>query len=236
MRRLARLVFFADAVIGICTRENTTLGFLRKYLLLAEYGANRYYEEMIAHIRGTVLGIEDNAAIIEAGGIGHRTFTTPEILSSAVEGGELTLWTHLVVREDALDLYGFPTRDEVAFFRQLISISGVGPRSALGILGMERFEVLVQAISRGDTTYLTKVSGIGKKSAEKIVLELKDKVTPATTGGSHGESSHLDVLEALVALGYKKEEAREALKSATSKGSTEKDTLKAALAYLSQQA
>lgn len=188
---------------------------------------------MIAHIRGTVLGIEDNAAVILVGGIGYRTFTTAEVLSQAPAGSEIELWTHLVVREDALDLYGFPTRDEVVFFRQLIGISGVGPRSALSILSMERFEVLVQAISRGDTAYLTKVSGIGKKSAEKIVLELQDKVAAhVSTRDSNGES-HLDVLEALVALGYKREEARDALRSITGSDNTEKDTLKAALNYLS---
>lgn len=188
---------------------------------------------MIAHIRGTVLGIEDNAAVILVGGIGYRTFTTAEVLSRAPAGSEIELWTHLVVREDALDLYGFPTRDEVAFFRQLIGISGVGPRSALSILGMERFEVLVQAISRGDTAYLTKVSGIGKKSAEKIVLELQDKVAAHTSTGDSTGESHLDVLEALVALGYKKEEAREALRSVADSDNTEKDTLKAALSHLS---
>ena len=109
-----------------------------------------------------------------------------------------------------MDLYGFLDRQELEFFEMLINVSGIGPKGALSILGIASIETLRKAISTGDTAYLTKVSGIGRKTAEKIVIELRDKMGEAKTGTSlQGE---LDALEALRSLGYSQSEAREALK------------------------
>ncbi|MCE9548799.1 Holliday junction branch migration protein RuvA, partial [Candidatus Nomurabacteria bacterium] len=118
----------------------------------------------------------------------------------------------------AFDLYGFLDRQELEFFEMLINVSGIGPKGALSILGVASIETLKKAINTNDTSYLTKISGIGKKTAEKIIIELRDKVGKDTEGNSlQGE---LDALEALKSLGYSQNEAREALK----KVSTEENT------------
>lgn len=155
-------------------------------------------------------------AIGGAGGsIGYKVFVTSATASSAREGAEIALWTHLAVREDAQTLFGFPTKDELNFFELLISISGIGPKTALGILNVSSVENIRKAVSTGDTSHLTKVSGVGTKIANKIVLELKGKFGAESADGSSGGISlrdEVDALEALKALGYGHKEAREALK------------------------
>lgn len=173
---------------------------------------------MIAQIEGIVASIEDRAAIIIVGGIGIRVYTTPETLSILHSAKELAqparLFTHLAVREDALDLYGFLETDERSLFELVITIPGIGPKKALSIISIAPVATLKRAIINNDASYLTKVSGIGKKNAEKIVLELKDKII--TLGGILEEASALhedkDALAAMLALGYSHMEAREALK------------------------
>lgn len=166
---------------------------------------------MIGSIKGTIALKTDKFLIIEAGGVGYKVNVSPDTLSKVPNtGGNTLLWIHTHVREDALDLYGFLTRQEQEFFEMLINVSGIGPKGALSILGITSTETLRQAIGSGDTSYLTKVSGIGKKTAEKIVIELRDKV-----GNLEGTSlkNEMDALEALKSLGYSQNEAREALKS-----------------------
>jgi Holliday junction DNA helicase RuvA len=137
-------------------------------------------------------------------------------MSKIKNGTETMLFIHTHVREDVLDLYGFLDHSELEFFEMLISVSGVGPKSALAILGITSVDTLRKAIGTGDTSYLTKISGIGKKTAEKIVIELRDKVGKETgTDKSGSLSEELDALEALKSLGYSQHEAREALKKAT---------------------
>ena len=142
------------------------------------------------------------------------------------------MWTHLAVRENALDLYGFIERSELEFFEMLITISGIGPKSALGILSVAPVDTLRRAISSGDTSYLTKVSGIGRKNAEKIVVELRDKLgaIDANAGGTLREE--VDALSALEALGYSAREAREALKAVGNNAISTQEKLKAALKSL----
>ena len=118
------------------------------------------------------------------------------------------------MREDALDLYGFLDRKELEFFEMLIGVSGIGPRSALAILGITSTDTLRKAIGTNDTNYLTKISGIGKKTAEKIIIELRDKIGEEKEGSSLQEE--LDALEALKSLGYSQNQAREALKKVES--------------------
>ncbi|MCR4330264.1 MAG: Holliday junction branch migration protein RuvA, partial [Patescibacteria group bacterium] len=124
----------------------------------------------------------------------------------------VSLWTHLAVRETSLDLYGFLEQPELEFFEMLITISGIGPKSALGILSVAPIDTIKHAIASGDTSYLTKVSGIGKKNAEKIVVELRDKL-----GGAHALDGTMlkedaDVVAVLQSIGYSVKEARDALK------------------------
>lgn len=179
---------------------------------------------MISYLRGSVIKKTDRAVVLEVGGIGYRVFVTEATRESLPVGGEIALWTHLAVREDSHDLYGFTDEETLGFFELLISISGIGPRSALNILNIVTPRTLRQAVSSGDTSYLTKVSGIGRKIAEKIVIELKDKFEAHDTGDSYS-SEHMrvdsDALEALKSLGYPEREAREALKKIASEN--EKD-------------
>ncbi len=166
---------------------------------------------MIGSIKGRIIFKTNKFLIVEANGVGYKINVSPDVLSKTKKiGEEISFWIHTHVREDALDLYGFLERKELEFFEMLISVSGIGPRSALAILGIVSIETLRKAIGTGDTSYLTKISGIGKKTAEKIIIELRDKVGEEKGGSSlQGE---LDALEALKSLGYSQSEAREALK------------------------
>ncbi len=169
---------------------------------------------MIGQIIGNLTHKGDRFVIVNTGGVGYKINVTADTLNQLTKSDfEVSFWTHLAVKEDALDLYGFLEQQELEFFQMLITVSGIGPRSALAILSLTGPETLRKAIVSGHTEYLTKVSGIGRKSAEKIVLELKDKL------GKMGEflpseelDREADVLHALQALGYSLREAREAAK------------------------
>lgn len=168
---------------------------------------------MIGKLTGTIAFKGDRFIILEAGPVGYKVHVTLERLRTLPREGEggVSLWIHTVVREDALDLYGFGERSELDLFEKLIGISGVGPKSALSILSMAPVETLRRAISSGDTTYLTKVSGIGRKIAEKIVIELKETLGFREENGVAGLAGEIDAIEALEALGYSQREARDAL-------------------------
>jgi holliday junction DNA helicase RuvA len=173
-----------------------------------EYLYNRF---VITHIKGTVIDKEERAAVIEVAGLGYKVFVTGATMEKLREGAESALWTHMAVREDSQTLYGFPTKDELNFFELLISISGIGPKTALGILNVSSVSNIRKAVSTGDTSHLTKVSGVGSKLANKIVLELKGKFGAEEESGI-SLRDEVDALEALKALGFKHSDAREALK------------------------
>ncbi len=167
---------------------------------------------MITHVTGTIIDKEERCLVIEVNGLGYKVFVTSVTAETLHEGAQTSLWTHLAVREDSQTLYGFPTKDELNFFELLVSsVSGVGPKTALGILNVSSVSNIRKAVSTGDTSHLTKVSGIGKKMAEKIVHELKGKFE-AESGDAISLRDEVDALEALKALGYKHNDAREALK------------------------
>lgn len=186
---------------------------------------------MISKIEGIVWDIKDKFITVGIGGIGFKVFTTTETKEIYHKGKEISLNTHLVVKEDVLDLYGFTTEEELSFFEMLISISGIGPKTALNVLSVSTITSLKRAISTNDISHLTKVSGIGKKVAEKIVLELKDKVE----SGDENDISlrdELDAVEALKALGYSQRESREALKEVEKNITKTGDRIKEALKIL----
>ena len=133
---------------------------------------------MIAQLTGIVAHRDKSSIILDVKGVGYRIFVSSGTLEQLhrQKEGSVSFFTHLSVRENALDLYGFLEQEELHFFEMLISISGIGPKSALGILSIADVETLKQAISSGDSSYLTKVSGIGTKIAKKIVLELNDTI------------------------------------------------------------
>jgi len=171
-----------------------------------------YDMEMIGCIEGVVFAKKAGFAIISAGGVGYKVYGTRETLSSLKEKENASLWTFLAVREGALDLYGFKSEEGLLFFELLLTVPGIGPKSALAILDIADVETLRSAIVAGNAGYLTKVSGIGKKTAEKIVLELRDKVGKSTVNSARALSGDEEALEAMRTLGYTHSEAREALR------------------------
>jgi holliday junction DNA helicase RuvA len=177
---------------------------------------------MIRQIRGKVLQVGLVSAIVEVAGMGMEVrMPAPQQLTV---GEEANIATHLAVKQDGLELYGFPNAADRDFFELILSVSGIGPKTALSVLRKAPRESLEGAIGTRDLNYLTKVVGLGKKSAEKMLVELADKVGPQ----SHTKED-AEVFDTLVALGYTDREARKALQS-ISKGITGKeDRLKAAL-------
>ncbi|MFA5888892.1 MAG: Holliday junction branch migration protein RuvA [Candidatus Paceibacterota bacterium] len=183
---------------------------------------------MIGYLKGKIIHQDLKSITLDVSGVGYKIYTNTASLSSPErsEGNKsykaqatTEFWTHLAVRENALDLYGFGTREELNFFELLLTVSGIGPKSALGILNIASLQNLRQAIVTGDTAHLTKVSGVGKKNAEKIVVELRDKLEHVGSDGS-SLSDDIDALEALKSLGFGEREAREALKKAGGEKST----------------
>lgn len=169
---------------------------------------------MIAHLKGKVVELKETSVVISAGGVGYRVFISPQVSLSIEKAKEglVSLFTHLFVREHSMDLYGFIEQEEIDFFEMLITVSGVGPKSALAILSITDVIGLRRAIVSGDTAYLTKVSGIGKKNAQKIIIELEEKVGALGELEPGAQSSDVDLLEALTSLGYTTREARDTIK------------------------
>lgn len=179
---------------------------------------------MFYYVSGTVAHIAPYLAVIDCGGVGYACRTTTNTLSYLKKGEKGKLYTHLNVREDAMELYGFATENELNCFEMLIGISGVGPKAALSILSSSTPEGLAMAIITGDEKSLTVAQGIGKKIAQRIILELKDKLAKGQLSGSGGESyggSGITVIPqnkaseaaaALAVLGYSQSEIAVALK------------------------
>ncbi len=173
---------------------------------------------MIGKLTGRFGGTtSEGAVIVEVGGVGYiaRVPLFALTLLRPQANQNISLFIHTRVAEDALDLYGFPTEDELLFFKQLMSVSGIGPKTALSILNVSDVATLRRSIAAGDAAALTKVFGIGKKSAERLVVELRDKLALEQTArgeSSQGGGDDAEVVEALAALGYTLGEARGALK------------------------
>ena len=189
---------------------------------------------MIASISGTIRHKGMHHLVVDVAGVGYKIFVTTDTALEREVGESVFLWTHLAVRETALDLFGFSEREDVETFELLITISGIGPKTALGILNVASPTMLRQAVASDDTSYLTKVSGIGKKNAEKIVLELRDKLVTTADDKRSDLRSEGDALEALVSLGYSERDAREALKQIPKEIEGTSERVKQALKNLSQ--
>lgn len=164
---------------------------------------------MIYSVRGKLIHTENSAAVVECGGVGYLCQTTMNTLKTLKLNSEVTLYTYLNVREDAVDLFGFATQNELATFKTLISVSGVGPKAGLSVLSELTAEQVAMAITTDDIKTITRAQGIGKKIAQRIILELKDKLAkseqtqsgnvqmPQTAGGNVSKA-----IEALGVLGY----------------------------------
>jgi Holliday junction DNA helicase RuvA len=204
---------------------------------------------MIDFVEGIVAYLDSEYIVVDTGGIGYRLFCPNPYQFVASEGKKTRLFTHHHVREDAILLYGFATRDERDLFRKLLDVSGIGPKGALAILAAATPEQIVMAVQQENVTYLTKFPGIGKKTAQRLILDLKDKLTGytpsailtvAATALETGEKAvtHLnEALEALTALGYADSELqkiRSALMDQAQNGAGVEQLIKQGLALLSR--
>ncbi len=204
---------------------------------------------MIALIEGTVLEKSEGELVVMTGGIGFRLLCSMNTLTAVPPTGHTCrLYTHFSVREDAMDLYGFMTREEREMFRRLISVTGIGPKSALFVLGSQPLSDLRLAILTGDIAMLSRAPGIGKKTAQRIALELKDKVTKdALESGISAEDIAImdseapaqdalgEAMQALKALGYSPQEAAKALKGVKDQAQTADEMIRMALRNMAQQ-
>lgn len=188
---------------------------------------------MIGKLKGQPEVVSEEHMIIDVNGVGYDVLAPPQVIATARNQSSISVRTHLAVSDDALDLYGFETEDQLSLFRHLLGVSGVGPKSALGILSVADAPTITSAIAAEDTSYLTKVSGIGTKTAEKVVLELKDKFedTGGTSSAKIREESG-EAIEALQALGYSSRQAREAVSGIDEDITTTEKKVKAALKQL----
>ncbi|PJA85127.1 MAG: Holliday junction branch migration protein RuvA [Candidatus Moranbacteria bacterium CG_4_9_14_3_um_filter_45_14] len=167
---------------------------------------------MIAQLEGKIAGIKGNAVILMVGGVGYRVAVSAYTLGKVAGQEQVLFYIHTHVREDMLALYGFLNEEELAMFELLISISGIGPRVALSILSIADVKTICTAIVNKDPSILTRVSGVGKKTAERVIVELQNKVDAVNIEDQATALSGQDTILALTSLGYSVTEAREALK------------------------
>ena len=198
---------------------------------------------MYAFLRGKLAVVESGSVLVETGGIGYRVHVPLSLLSRLPSPGEeLLLHTHLLVREDALQLYGFSSKEERDFFLKLLNVTGVGPRGALAVLSIYPPPELIRVITVEDLVALTRVPGVGKKTAGRIVLELKDKLPAGLSVDPGGETAggvEADAVAALETLGYSPPEALKAVKRAAGRfteAPPASELVKASLAILAGQA
>ncbi|GAA3430945.1 Holliday junction branch migration protein RuvA [Kutzneria kofuensis] len=178
---------------------------------------------MISSVRGPVLSIGLDHAVIEVGGVGFAVLATPTTLASLRRGDEAQLFTALIVREDSLTLYGFTDPDARQLFGLLLTVSGIGPKIALATLAVLEPDKLRAALAEGNTSMLTQVPGIGRKGAERLIIELRDKVGALTSGtpgpevGADAELVRAQVTEALLGLGFAAKAAEQAVDAVLAK-------------------
>jgi len=192
---------------------------------------------MIYSVSGKLALKESNFAVVEMGGVGLKLFVSKQTLEAlpAIDTG-VTFYCHLHVREDALDLFGFTSPDELDFFEMLISVSGVGPKSALAILDTAPLDELSAAIKEGRPDLLTRAAGIGRKTAERVIVELRSKVQSAKSGAVVDKmQTDSDLVEALMSLGYHRDQARAALGKVDEGVVGTEARLRAALAVLANK-
>jgi holliday junction DNA helicase RuvA len=196
---------------------------------------------MIASVRGEVIDVALDHVVIEAAGVGYKLMATPSTLATLRRGSEARLITAMIVREDSMTLYGFPDADARDLFMTLLGVSGVGPKIALATLAVYDAHALRQALADGDVTALTRVPGIGKRGAERMVLELRDKIGPVSTSAVatsvNGHAVRGPVVEALVGLGFAVKQAEEAIDKvmANEPEATTSSALRAALSMLGKK-
>lgn len=192
---------------------------------------------MIRQLTGTIGRFETTSIIFSVNGVGYLVFTPrPNEWPTATE---VTVYTHLAVRETALDLYGFATTSELELFELLLTLPKIGPKSALQIMSTTSLELITEAVTNEDAGQLTKLAGLGKKTAEKVVAGLKDKLAPLTLPGTSpiettNATWQRDAIDALIALGYPEVDARKTVQALPATISTSNEAVRTALQTLSQ--
>lgn len=198
---------------------------------------------MYAYIRGILAEVEEDLIVVEAAGVGYNIYITGQMFDILLQrGAEVKIHTYLSVREDAMQLYGFPTRDDLKFFKLLIGVNGIGPKGALGILSAMSADDLRFAVLADDAKAISKAPGVGAKTAQRLILELKDKIsledafeqklanTADGTRQKNANAAQNEAVQALTALGYGASEALRAVNAVENAGEMEvEDILKAAL-------
>ncbi len=198
---------------------------------------------MYAYIRGILAEVEEDLIVVEAAGVGYNIYITGQMFDILPQrGAEVKIHTYLSVREDAMQLYGFPTRDDLKFFKLLIGVNGIGPKGALGILSAMSADDLRFAVLADDAKAISKAPGVGAKTAQRLILELKDKIsledafeqklanTADGTRQKNANAAQNEAVQALTALGYGASEALRAVNAVENAGEMEvEDILKAAL-------
>jgi len=191
---------------------------------------------MIARLVGEIISIEENAIIVQTGGIGLRVYVPSSLIDNAVMGKEVILFTHLVIRQDLLALYGFATEEEEQFFRLLLGVDGVGPRLALAVLSTLSVDAVRRAVLSDQPEVFSRVPGVGKKTAQKIGLYLQGKVGEISPLQMVRSDTDTQVLEALTSLGYSVVEAQAAIQSIPRNTPDDLETrLRIALQYFSNR-
>ncbi|MCR2811058.1 MULTISPECIES: Holliday junction branch migration protein RuvA [unclassified Microbacterium] len=178
---------------------------------------------MISSLRGRAAHVETDSLVLEVGGVGLTIAVTPHVAAATDVGDEVSLHTHLIVREDALSLFGFESRDELLVFTQLLSVTGVGPKSALGVLAALSVTQIADAVASDDDAPFRRVSGIGPKTAKLIVVQLAGKIAAPSPSGAGRRDAAPDVaaqvMQALVGLGWNERAAAEAVSAAAEQAS-----------------
>ena len=183
---------------------------------------------MIITLQGKITHMFEEGVVLDVNGVGYEVFLSPAVLGKVKTKQEVTFWTYEHIREDSYDIYGFQTLDELEMYRKLVSVSGVGPKTALHILALGDVAEIERLIDRGDVEMITRVKGIGRKTAQKIILELKGKLVQLKDKDSKID----DVVAALVGMGVDRQAAREATTSAAETEKTVEGRLKEALRQL----
>jgi len=192
---------------------------------------------MISYLEGKILENGEKFFVVNVNGVGYKVFSHIGVLEKIpAVGSNISIWTHLHIREDALEVYGFLDNEELDFFETLISISGIGPKSALGILEVAPVASLKQAIVSEDETFFTKVSGVGRKTAQRLILELKTKLSKKVIPLKGSDSEQMgEALEALISLGYNQRDARKSLQEISKDIKGVEEKVKGALKLLSKK-
>lgn len=191
---------------------------------------------MISYLEGNVLLKGPNFLIINVNGVGYKVFTAVDLLTAAAIGKELSLFTYTHVRDDILDLYGFADPENLALFEFFLTVSGIGPKLALSIFSLGKLAKIKEAIVKGDVSFFTGVPRLGKKNAQKLIIELRPKLgSPGELDLTEESGETKEIIDALKTFGFSANESREALKSLKDGEASTSDKIRQALKYLGKK-